>query len=97
MEACPLPDRPPGELFQTEIPDRPLAPIHARRGPALDLKQATAAVFYALARGWLAAAGLDPEEEQNEHIQSEATGIEYVLVRETERSRAIISASIAFH
>ena len=54
MEACPLPDRPPGDLFQTAIPDRPPAPIHARRGPALDLKQATAAVFYALARGWLA-------------------------------------------
>eukprot|EP01043_Picozoa_sp_COSAG02_P022424 COSAG02_NODE_1166_length_14154_cov_19.442191_2_plen_435_part_00 len=67
---------------------------HALR---LDLKQATAAVFYALARGWLAVAGLAPAEEQNEHIQSEETSGNFVLVRETERSRAIISTSITEH
>ncbi len=63
----------------------------------LDLKQATAAVFYALARGWLAVAGLAPAEEQHEHIQSEEASGNFVLVRETERSRVIISTSITEH
>lgn len=75
---------------------RPAAPSHLKRAPALDLKQATAAVFYALARGWLSVKGLGPEEEQTEHIQSEGTGNK-VLVRETERSRAMISTSITEH
>ena len=65
--------------------------------PALDLKQATAAVFYALGRGWLAVTGLSPEEKQHEHIQSEGASSNFVLVRETERARSLISTSITEH
>ena len=65
----------------------------------LDLKQATAAVFYALGRGWLPLEGLHAGsvEEATEHVKSEGDSIVVVLVRETERSRALISASITEH
>lgn len=76
----------------------PAQPAGAAAAPLrvapLDLKQTTAALFYALGRGWLPMQGMGAAEYQTEHIRSDGGPAIEVLVCESERSRALVSASI---